>query len=111
MPDSVGPLHVARLSRRRRVQCPERLGFEAVSYLRCQRRPGHLGKCWAQGWSWQVVGRDQEREYRPSEPAPTDVSAPWAPRRQRAVVRRTGGAGRRSSRPAGHGHVTRARAS
>ena len=87
MQNSVTPAALARLRRRVPARCPERLGFNAVRYLWCQRQPGHPGKCWAEGWSWNVVGRDQARRYEPSEPAPGDVSAPWTPRRQRGAQR------------------------
>lgn len=103
MQNSVTPLHVARLARR--VTCPERLGFFALRYLRCQRLPGHPGKCWADGWSWWVVGHDQDRRYEPSKPAPGDVSAPWTPRPQRGAGGRKTRPGLNRMRRSGHGLV------
>jgi hypothetical protein len=51
-------------------RCPERLGFQGLSYLRCERVPGHHGRCWSRGWSWHCSGTDQDRRHEPEKPAP-----------------------------------------
>lgn len=87
--ETITPLHLrARLSRRSvPPRCVEKLGFNAVRYVQCQRQPGHPSKCWSEGWSWCPAGDDQARRYEPSEAAPRDVLASWTPQRQRPAKR------------------------
>lgn len=86
-------------------RCPERLGFNAISYLRCERRPGHEDRCWSRGWSWWSYGHDQDRRYKPSEPSPGDVISPWSPRRGRPAAGRQRGVRRNVPEPSGRRKV------